>query len=154
MATLNLDHLATFRLVISRGSFSGAAEVLGLSQPAVSLQIRQLEQTLKVRLIERTSRGVRPTTAGLTLAEHCMKIDAVVSGAVEAVSAFRRNNRHRYCRHRRNSLYPSATSLTAATSTDPSPAEGGCTHRQYFRYCTGSGGKPYRYWSGNAAGSR
>ncbi|EGJ2380242.1 LysR family transcriptional regulator, partial [Salmonella enterica] len=86
MATLNLDHLATFRLVISRGSFSGAAEVLGLSQPAVSLQIRQLEQTLKVRLIERTSRGVRPTTAGLTLAEHCMKIDAVVSGAVEAVS--------------------------------------------------------------------
>jgi DNA-binding transcriptional LysR family regulator len=86
MATLNLDHLATFRLVISRGSFSGAAEALGLSQPAVSLQIRQLEQTLQTRLIERTSRGIKPTAAGLTLSEHCIKIDAVVSAAVESVS--------------------------------------------------------------------
>ena len=85
MANLNLDHLATFRLVVSRGSFSGAAEALGLSQPAVSLQIRQLEQALQVRLIERTSRGVRPTPAGLTLVEHSMKIDAVVSTAVESV---------------------------------------------------------------------
>jgi len=56
MTNLNLDHLATFRLVVSRGSFSGAAEALGLSQPAVSLHIRQLEQALQVRLIERTSR--------------------------------------------------------------------------------------------------
>ncbi|MFV9670227.1 LysR family transcriptional regulator [Pantoea graminicola] len=85
MANLNLDHLATFRLVISRGSFSGAAEALGLSQPAVSLQIRQLEQALQVRLIERTSRGVRPTPAGLTLVEHSLKIDAAVSTAVESV---------------------------------------------------------------------
>ncbi|PNS09871.1 LysR family transcriptional regulator, partial [Mixta theicola] len=85
MANLNLDYLATFRLVVSRGSFSGAAEALSLSQPAVSLQIRQLEQALQVRLIERTSRGVRPTPAGLTLVEHSMKIDAVVSTAVESV---------------------------------------------------------------------
>lgn len=86
MAKLNLDHLATFELVISRGSFSGAAQALGLSQPAVSLQIRQLEQALQVRLIERTSRGIRPTTAGLTLSEHCIKIDAVISATVESVS--------------------------------------------------------------------
>lgn len=86
MATLNLDHLATFRLVISRGSFSGAAEALGLSQPAVSLQVRQLEQALQVRLIERTGRGVKPTPAGLTLAEHSLKIDAVVNTAIESVS--------------------------------------------------------------------
>ncbi|MEM6162285.1 LysR family transcriptional regulator [Erwinia sp. P6884] len=86
MATLNLDHLNTFRLVISRGSFSGAAEALGLSQPAVSLQIRQLEQALQARLIERTSRGIKPTPAGLTFSEHCMKIDAVVRTAVESVS--------------------------------------------------------------------
>lgn len=86
MATLNLDHLATFRLVISRGTFSGAAEVLGLSQPAVSLQIRQLEQALQVRLIERTSRGIRPTPAGITLSEHCIKIDAAVGAAITSVS--------------------------------------------------------------------
>ncbi|OIX90500.1 LysR family transcriptional regulator [Pantoea sp. Ae16] len=88
MANLNLDHLATFRLVISRGSFSGAAEALGLSQPAVSLQIKQLEQALQVRLIERTSRGVRPTSAGQTLAEHSLKIDAAVSTAVESVCLY------------------------------------------------------------------
>jgi DNA-binding transcriptional LysR family regulator len=47
MTTLNLAHLATFRLVIQRGSFSAAADVLGISQPAVSLQIRQLEHFLR-----------------------------------------------------------------------------------------------------------
>jgi len=86
MATLNLDHLVTFRMVISRGSFSGAAEALGISQPAVSLQIRQLEQVFQVRLIERTSRGIKPTPAGMTLSEHSMKIDAAVGAAVESVS--------------------------------------------------------------------
>lgn len=86
MAILNLDPLTTLRLVISRGTFSGAAEVLGLSQPAVSLQIRQLEQALQVRLIERTSRGIKPTPAGITLCEHCIKIDAAVGAAVESVS--------------------------------------------------------------------
>ncbi|MDF7760953.1 LysR family transcriptional regulator [Kosakonia cowanii] len=86
MTNLNLDHLATFRLVISRGSFSKAAEELGLSQPAVSLQIRQLEQTLQVRLIERTGRGIKPTAAGVTLSGHCLKIEAVVATAVASVS--------------------------------------------------------------------
>lgn len=86
MAKLNLDHLASFKLVISRGSFSGAAEALGLSQPAVSLQIRQLEQALQVRIIERTSRGIRPTSAGLTLSEHCINIDAVINTTIESVS--------------------------------------------------------------------
>ena len=86
MATLNLDHLVTFRMVICRGSFSGAAEALGISQPAVSLQIRQLEQVFQVRLIERTSRGIKPTPAGMTLSEHSTKIDAAVGAAVESVS--------------------------------------------------------------------
>ena len=47
MTTLNLGNLATFRLVVQRGSFSAAADVLGLSQPAVSLQVRQLEQLVQ-----------------------------------------------------------------------------------------------------------
>ena len=52
MMTLNLGNLATFRLVVQRGSFSAAADLLGLSQPAVSLQVRQLEQFLQTRLLE------------------------------------------------------------------------------------------------------
>ena len=58
MMTLNLGNLATFRLVVQRGSFSAAADLLGLSQPAVSLQVRQLEQFLQTRLLERTGRGI------------------------------------------------------------------------------------------------
>ena len=67
MTTLNLGNLATFRLVVQRGSFSAAADLLGLSQPAVSLQVRQLEQFLQARLIERTGRGIKPTAAGMAL---------------------------------------------------------------------------------------
>lgn len=86
MASLNLDHLDTFRLVISRGSFSGAADALGLSQPAVSLQIRQLEQSLQTRLIERTGRGVRATAAGQALLEHSEYIASVIATARAAVT--------------------------------------------------------------------
>lgn len=78
MTTLNLGYLATFRLVIQRGSFSAAADVLGISQPAVSLQIRQLEQFLQTRLVERTGRGIKATAAGEALLAHGERIQQVV----------------------------------------------------------------------------
>jgi len=87
MPNLNLDHLATFKRVASRKSFSAAADTLGLSQPAVSLQIRQLEQTLQARLVERTGRGIRLTAAGKTLLSHISNIDQAVSMAVNSVAA-------------------------------------------------------------------
>ncbi|VTP12944.1 HTH-type transcriptional activator CmpR [Phytobacter ursingii] len=86
MAHLSLDQLTTYRLVIGRGSFTAAAEALGISQPAVSLQMRQLETALQTRLIERTGRGVRPTPAGLTLLAHCEEIEKAVSAAVQSVA--------------------------------------------------------------------
>ena len=88
MTTLNLGQLATFRLVVQRGSFSAAADLLGLSQPAVSLQIRQLEQFLQARLIERTGRGVKATAAGLALLTHGERIEQAVDEAIRAVAAF------------------------------------------------------------------
>jgi len=75
MTTLNLGHLATFRLVVQRGSFSAAADVMGISQPAVSLQIRQLEQFLQTRLIERTGRGIKATAAGEALRVHGERLE-------------------------------------------------------------------------------
>lgn len=90
MMTLNLGNLATFRLVVQRGSFSAAADVLGLSQPAVSLQVRQLEQFLQTRLIERTGRGIKATAAGIALLAHSEKIELAVSAAVQSVSEFNR----------------------------------------------------------------
>jgi DNA-binding transcriptional LysR family regulator len=44
MSALNLDYLKTFTLVAELGSFSAAAERLGLTQPAISLQVRALEK--------------------------------------------------------------------------------------------------------------
>lgn len=61
---MNFDRLQTFRLVLQLGSFSRAAEELFLSQPAVSLQIRQLEKELGVVLIERGNNRAKPTSAG------------------------------------------------------------------------------------------
>ncbi|MGN7790224.1 LysR family transcriptional regulator [Enterobacter sp. 22452] len=88
MTTLNLGYLATFRLVIQRGSFSAAADVLGISQPAVSLQIRQLEQFLQTRLVERTGRGIKATAAGLALLVHGERIEQAVDETLRSVSAF------------------------------------------------------------------
>lgn len=90
MMTLNLGHLATFRLVVQRGSFSAAADLLGLSQPAVSLQVRQLEQFLQTRLLERTGRGIKATAAGIALLAHSDRIELAVGAAVQSVSEFNR----------------------------------------------------------------
>lgn len=70
---MQLDRLRTFRMVVELESFSRAAEELFLSQPAVSLQIRQLERELGVTLLDRN--GGRPTitragTAVLAFADH------------------------------------------------------------------------------------
>ncbi|MCW9504986.1 LysR family transcriptional regulator [Klebsiella oxytoca] len=90
MMTLNLGNLATFRLVVQRGSFSAAADVLGLSQPAVSLQVRHLEQFLQTRLLERTGRGIKATAAGIALLAHSEQIELAVGAAVQSVSEFNR----------------------------------------------------------------
>ena len=83
---LNLDQLATFALVIDTGSFSAAADRLGLSQPAVSLQVRQLERRLAVRLIERVGKRARATPAGAELLRQVPQIEAAVENAVDALA--------------------------------------------------------------------
>ncbi|ALS67326.1 LysR family transcriptional regulator [Pandoraea apista] len=87
MRRLNLDQLHTFSEVVDAGSFSAAATRLDLSQPAVSLQVRQLELRLNVRLIERVGKRLKPTSAGLTLLEHARRIDATVEEAMQALSS-------------------------------------------------------------------
>ncbi|MEB0079142.1 LysR family transcriptional regulator [Pseudomonas sp. CCI3.2] len=82
MQRLNLNHLHTYSCVIACGSFSAAGEKLGLTQPAVSLQIRQLEQRLNVRLIERVGKRIKATSPGNLLLEHVIHIDAAVEHAL------------------------------------------------------------------------
>ena len=59
--------LQAFCEVIERQSFSQAAERLGVTQPAVSLQVRALEKRLGTQLLDRSGRRVEPTEAGLRL---------------------------------------------------------------------------------------
>jgi LysR family nitrogen assimilation transcriptional regulator len=61
---MDLRQLQYFVQVASLGGFNRAAEVLRIAQPALSRQIRLLEQELGVCLLERTSRGVTTTEAG------------------------------------------------------------------------------------------
>jgi DNA-binding transcriptional LysR family regulator len=64
---MDTRQLAAFCAVVERSSFSQAADQLGVTQPAVSLQIRSLEQRLGQQLLDRSGRRVEPTEAGLRL---------------------------------------------------------------------------------------
>src|ERR671930_245713 len=64
---MDTRQLSAFCAVVERRSFSQAAERLGVTQPAVSLQIRSLEKRLGQTLLDRSGRRVEPTEAGLRL---------------------------------------------------------------------------------------
>ena len=61
---MELRHLNSFVAIAEAGSFSRAAERLWIAQPALSTQIRRLEDELGIKLFERHARGVAPTDAG------------------------------------------------------------------------------------------
>lgn len=86
---LNLDQLQTFAHVVELGSFTAAADRAGITQPAVSLQIKLLEQRLGVRLIERVGRRAQPTAAGLDLLAHARRIIQEATDAEEAMTPYR-----------------------------------------------------------------
>ena len=71
---LNLYQLTTFVTVISEGSMTAAADKLFLTQPAVSQQIRNLEEELGVELLVRGVRQIKATPQGEILYEHSRKI--------------------------------------------------------------------------------
>lgn len=81
----DLRTLRGFVTVCSAGSISRAAERLYVAQPALSLQIRQLEEELGTALFERTPRGVVATAAGEMLLTHATDILRRVDVAYEAV---------------------------------------------------------------------
>ena len=86
---LNLDQLAAFVSVVDLGSFTAAADKAGLTQPAVSLQVKLLEQRLGIRLIERVGRRAQPSPAGLELLPRARRIIEACSMAEEAMTPFR-----------------------------------------------------------------
>src|SRR5215469_5173202 len=74
MRSLNLDQLRTLSEVVSQGNFSAAARQLNLTQPAVSLHVRELEQRFGVRLVERIGKKAHATVPGRDLVDHAQRI--------------------------------------------------------------------------------
>jgi DNA-binding transcriptional LysR family regulator len=76
---LSLRQLDTFLAVARTGSFHAAARQLNSTQPAISTRIAQLEQTLGVRLFDRTTRSCQLTPRGLSLVNHAVRVFAATS---------------------------------------------------------------------------
>lgn len=88
---MDIRQLAYFAKLAESSSLTEAAEALNVSQPALGMQIRKLEDYLDVALIERHSRGVRLTEAGAALHRHAT---AILGGINQAKQDLRRFNAH------------------------------------------------------------
>ncbi len=89
MRTLNLHQLATFQVVAKHCSYVRAAEELHFSQPAVSAQIRQLEESLEIKLFDKIGRQTHLTQAGEELYLYSRKIFSVIEEMQEMIESLR-----------------------------------------------------------------
>ncbi len=86
---MNVNLLKAYMTVVSEGSFSRAAERLFISQPALSQNIKQLENHFAVQLIKRTPHGLTLTEFGEALYNHATKICAAIELMEQEMSSFR-----------------------------------------------------------------
>ena len=84
---MDTRQLAAFCAVVERRSFSQAADRLGVTQPAVSLQVRTLEKRLGTQLLDRSGRRVEPTEAGWRLYRGAQRMLALESQLIADVAA-------------------------------------------------------------------
>jgi DNA-binding transcriptional LysR family regulator len=83
---MDTRQLAAFCAIVERKSFSEAAERLGVTQPAVSQQIRSLEERLGQQLLDRSGRRVEPTEAGRRLYRSAQRLLAQERQLLEDVA--------------------------------------------------------------------
>ena len=86
---INRNHLALFRAVAEAGGFSRAAAGVHVSQPAISMQVAELEAALGAPLFDRLPRGVRLTDAGETLLGYARRIATLEIEAERAMRELR-----------------------------------------------------------------
>lgn len=87
MEISDLNALVVFAQVVEQGSFVGAARRLNLPKATVSRRIQQLEEALQVKLLERSTRVVRPTELGKIYYGYCDRIVAEMEEAQAAIDA-------------------------------------------------------------------
>lgn len=86
-ASFDIDALRAVVTGVDQGSFARAANELGRSQSAVSMQLKKLEQQAGVDLFVRKGRGLAPTEAGAALIDYARRIIALNDEAARAVGA-------------------------------------------------------------------
>src|SRR5260370_13263919 len=82
---MNLRHLSVFHGIAKAGSVNAAARLLHTSQPAVSRELRTLEERLGVLLFDRLPRGMRLTEAGKVLLDYAARIFGRYDAAERAI---------------------------------------------------------------------
>jgi LysR family transcriptional regulator, transcriptional activator of the cysJI operon len=83
---LNLEHLKVFYTAAKKKSFSETAKILHMSQPNISLQIRQLEESLNIKLFKRTTRKIDLTPAGHLLFHSAERIFDLIHEAKKEIT--------------------------------------------------------------------
>jgi DNA-binding transcriptional LysR family regulator len=75
MRNLTFRQLRAVQAILASGKIVNASKALGLSAPAVTIQLRQAEEELGIALFDRTAEGMRPTAAGLALVDAAQAIE-------------------------------------------------------------------------------
>lgn len=83
--TIGIKDMRAFFAIVEEGNISHAAQRLGIAQPALSRQMKHLEENLSVKLFERGSRRIRLTEAGQLLYNRVESILGMVDGAVREI---------------------------------------------------------------------
>jgi len=95
MTSTNLTHVLAFHSVARAGSFTSAARLDGVSQPTLSTQVRSLEETVGMPLIERGNRQIRLTQAGERLFEATSRLSRAIDEVDQVVLGARVQSRSR-----------------------------------------------------------
>ncbi|MBN9171980.1 MAG: LysR family transcriptional regulator [Microbacterium sp.] len=86
---LDVQSLRVIKAIADEGSITAAAAALGYSQPAISQQVRRLEERAGLALLERVGRGVRLTEAGRVLARHAPAVTTALDAAAGELAELR-----------------------------------------------------------------
>ena len=85
---MRFNQIRDFVSIVEAGSIRAAARSLGVSHPAITKSLRQLEEDLRVQLIRRSTRGVEPTASGRAFLARAKAIQAEVRKAQEELREF------------------------------------------------------------------
>jgi len=89
MRNVTLKQLRTFAAVVRNGTMVSAAQQLSVTPPAVTIQMRLLEESIGMPLIERSADGVRPTAAGREVLTLAARIDQLMAECAHEIGALR-----------------------------------------------------------------